>query len=176
MPPVIPQHFLDAKKRMKMGLHPAVLAAVQRAVKQQPTAPVTAPRPGPNTSVLDLGMGVNPGRARAVPPGGDMRAAMDPLANQRYHSYLQGNADTGGVREVHVYGTGANRQVRSFVRKNTPELQARIGQTLNQQLSNTATAEDKLLALAHRAAAGRVAVNPMQPRRFARKPGPMQRY
>jgi anti-sigma factor ChrR (cupin superfamily) len=125
---------------------------------------------------VDLGTGVNPGHARTVPPGGDMRAAIDPLAGRRYHSYLQGNADTGGVREVHVYGTGANRQVRSFARKNTPELQARIGSTLRQQLSNTATAEDKMIALAHRAAAGRVAQNPMQTRKFARKPGPMQRY
>jgi hypothetical protein len=179
MPPVIPQHFLDAKKRMKMGLHPAVLAAVQRAVVEKTAParrPTAAPRPTQNTSVVDLGTGVNPGHARTVPPGGDMRAAIDPLAGRRYHSYLQGNAETGGVREVHVYGTGANRQVRSFARKNTPELQARIGSTLRQQLSNTATAEDKMIALAHRAAAGRVAQNPMQTRKFARKPGPMQRY
>src|SRR3954467_13985568 len=142
MPPVIPQHFLDAKKRMKMGLHPAVLAAVQRAVVAQ-SAPARRPaapalRPRANVGVVDLGTGVNAGHARPVPPGGDMRAAIDPLAGRHYHSYLQGNADTGQVREVHVYGTGANRQVRSFARKNTPELQARIGSTLRQQLSNTA--------------------------------------
>jgi hypothetical protein len=56
-----------------------------------------------------------------------------------------------------VYGTGANRQVRSFARKVTPQLQEQIGSTLRQQLSNTATAEDKMLALAHRAAAGQLA-------------------
>jgi hypothetical protein len=85
MPPVIPQHLLDAKKRMKMGLHPAVLAAVQRSVEQakrqlQQSAPQPALRPRGNTGVVDLGTGVNPGHARAVPPGGDTRAAMDPLA------------------------------------------------------------------------------------------------
>jgi hypothetical protein len=181
MPPVIPQHLLDAKKRMKMGLHPAVLAAVQRSVEQakrqlQQSAPQPALRPRGNTGVVDLGIGVNPGHARAVPPGGDTRAAMDPLANQRYHAFLQGNADTGGVREVHVYGTGANRQVRSFARKVTPQLQEQIGSTLRQQLSNSATAEDKMLALAHRAAAGQLAQRVGSKRRFSRNPGPMQRY
>jgi peptidoglycan hydrolase-like protein with peptidoglycan-binding domain len=216
MPPVIPQHFLDAKKRMKMGLHPAVLAAVQRAVAgkggqadpttlpndpasirrfQQfhgirPTGAVDAatqaqmqrvrttlaPAVGATTGMVDLGTGVNPGHARAVPPGGDARAAIDPLANQRYHSFLQGNAATGDVREVHVYGTGANRQVRSFARKVTPQLQEQIGSTLRQQLSNSATAEDKMLALAHRAAAGQLAQRVGSKRRFSRNPGPMQRY
>lgn len=163
MPPVIPQHLVDAKKRMKMGLHPAVLAAVARS------APANA---------LAIGGGVNPGHARRVPAGGDMRAAMDPLAGQRYRSYLQQD-DRGRFREFHVYNTPQGRQVRSFLRAaDSPALQAGVGRavTAAQHLSNTATAEDKMIALAHKAAAGKLARNPFQARKFSRKPGPMQRY
>jgi hypothetical protein len=175
--PLIPTaDFERAKKRMRLGLHPAVLAAVEKSVLERP-APNAGLRPRANVGVVNLGTGTNPGHARPVPPGGDMRAAVDPLAGQQYQTYLQGNAETGGLREVHVYGSGANRQVRSFARQSTPALQARIGSTLQQQLSNTATAHDKLLAMAVRqAAAGSLARPPFRPRQFARKPGPMQRY
>jgi hypothetical protein len=64
----------------------------------------------------------------------------------------------------------------SFKRKLTPELTARVGQSVNQQLSNRATAEDKLLAMAARQAA----VDPrlttgMARRRFSRSPGTLRR-
>jgi hypothetical protein len=178
MMPLIPiADFERAKKRMRLGLHPAVLAAVEKSVLQRPGAPNAGLRPRANVGVVSLGTGTNPGHSRPVPPGGDMRAAMDPLAGQQYRTYLQGNAETGGLREVHVYGSGANRQVRSFNRQSTPELQARIGSTLQQQLSNTATAHDKLLAMAVRqAAAGSLSRAPFQTHRFSRKPGLMQRY
>jgi hypothetical protein len=177
MMPLIPTaDFNRAKKRMKLGLHPAVLAAVEKSVLERP-GPNAGLRPRANVGVVALGTGTNPGHARPVPPGGDMRAAVDPLAGQKYRTYLQGNAETGGLREVHVYGSGANRQVRSFARQSTPELQARIGSTLHQQLSNTATAHDKLLAMAVRqAAAGNLGRSPFLTHRFTRKPGPMQRY
>jgi hypothetical protein len=187
MPPVIPQHFLDAKKRMKMGLHPAVLAAVQRSVEQakrgiqQPSlAEQTFSAFNRGEIPLSLGAGVNQGHARTVAPGGDMRAAMDPLAGQRYRAMLQ-RTQAGQLQEVHDYG-GGRRMV--FTRQPSQSLIPRItaanpnlaGQTLNQQLSNSATAEDKMLALAHRAAAGQLAQRVGSKRRFSRNPGPMQRY
>src|SRR4051794_15003628 len=106
MPPVIPQHLEIAKKRMRQGLHPAVLAAVQRA----------APSPGAGRQAYE-GTAVNPGHARPVPPGRSAFAAADPLAGQRYRSFVQQDPE-GGLREVHVYGSGANRQVRAFTPKN----------------------------------------------------------
>src|SRR3954447_21408679 len=102
--PLIPTaDFERAKKRMRLGLHPAVLAAVEKSVLERP-GPNAGLRPRANVGVVSLGTATNPGHARPVPPGGDTRAAMDPLAGQQYRSFLQGNADTGGVREVHVYG------------------------------------------------------------------------
>jgi hypothetical protein len=172
--PLIPRPQFDAaQKRMKLGLHPAVLAALERSMLAGQAAP---PRPRENVGMVDLGTGTNPGRPRPAAPRGGIGAGLDPLAGQQFHTYLQGNADTGKVREVHVYGTGQDRQVRSFNRQVTPQLQQQIGSTLRQQLSNTATAEDKLLALAHRATLGQLARPPLQARRFSRKPGPMQRY
>jgi hypothetical protein len=164
MMPLIPQRdFNRAKKRMQMGLHPAVLEAVQRA-EQAPAAPTGG-------AMVALGSGVNqrPG------PTAFGRPAMGSRQGQSFKSYLQQDAN-GGLKEVHVYGSGANREAVSFKRKLTPELTARVGQSVNQQLSNRATAEDKLLAMAARQAA----VDPrlttgMARRRFSRSPGTLRR-
>lgn len=168
MPPVIPQHFIDAKKRMRMGLHPAVLAAVQRSglspAARTPAAPVGG-------AMVALGPGVNQRQG----PTAFGHPTMGSRQGQSYKSYLQQDAH-GGLREVHVYGSGADREAVSFRRQLTPQLTARVGQSVNQQLSNTATAEDKMIALAHRAAAGPFAHRVGTKRRFSSRPGPMQRY
>jgi hypothetical protein len=196
MMPLIPtRDFNIAKKRMKLGLHPAVIAAVEQATTQ-PTSHLLASKRAADPSrygtlaqqtagafnrgeiPVSLGSGVNPGRARTVPPGvQDARARIDPLAGQRYDASLRRTAG-GQLQEIHDYGDG-RRMV--FSRKPsaalTQRLQGALGPSAAQQLSNTATAHDKLLAMAVRqAAAGSLAHPPFRPRRFSRKPGPMQRY
>jgi peptidoglycan hydrolase-like protein with peptidoglycan-binding domain len=206
MPPPIPPHFQLAKKRMRQGLHPAVVAAAQRAIEAEKTklaGHAARPDPGylpndpatirrfqqfhgvPATGHADAatqalmqrlrttlgpaagarrqvweGTGVNPGHAPAA-TGGDARP--DPLANQQFQRFLQKDPE-GGLREVHVYGTGQNRQVRAFTRTRP------VSTSVMQQLSNTATAHDKLLALAVRRAAaqtgGALARNPRKKRVF----------
>lgn len=160
-----PPVFNAAKKRMRLGLHPAVLAAVESSIAHR----AGEPSPGARQQAY-LGSAVNPGHARPVPAGGDMRAAADPLANQQYESYLQKDPE-GGLREVHVYGTGQNRQVRAF----TPKT---VAPSALQQLSNTATAHDKLLAMAVRQAAlGNLPAGGVgEQRKFSRSPGILKRY
>jgi hypothetical protein len=179
MPPVIPQHLEVAKKRMKMGLHPAVLAAIQRSLagvreasdpsRHGTLAQQTAGAFNRREIPLSLGRGVNqrPGPTAFGHP------VMGSRQGQGYDASIQRTAG-GGWQEVHDYGNG--RRV-AFARKPTQALMQRIvaaNPTLNQHLSNTATAEDKMIALAHRAAVARQ--NPLKDRKFARKPGPMQRY
>lgn len=159
MPPPIPEHFKLAKKRMRQGLHPAVIAAAARAAG--------APSPGAGTQVY-AGTGVNT-RGTRPPAGGDARSAVNPLANQRYKRYLQRDPE-GGIRELHVYGTGQNRQVKAFNRLGP------VAPSLMQQLSNTATADDKLLAIAaRRAAAGNLAHDPRKKRVFNYRGGGFSR-
>lgn len=160
MPILPPNVFNQAKKRMKQGLHPAVLAAVENSVAHRSGEP----SPGAGQQAY-LGGGVNPQAARTTfgrPRGGS-------LGGRQYDSYLQRDPE-GGLRMLHVYGTGANRQVRAFTPKN-------VAPSALQQLSNTATAHDKLIALAVRqAAAGGLAGGVGVKRKFSRNPGPTQRY
>jgi hypothetical protein len=179
MPPVIPQHLEVAKKRMKMGLHPAVLAAIQRSLtgvreasdpsRHGTLAQQTAGAFNRREIPLSLGRGVN----QRSGPTAFGHPVMGSRQGQSYDASIQRTAG-GGWQEVHDYGNG--RRV-AFARKPTQAVMQRIvaaNPTLNQHLSNTATAEDKMIALAHRAAVAKQ--NALQDRKFARKPGLMQRY
>jgi hypothetical protein len=180
MPPVIPQHLEVAKKRMRQGLHPAVLAAVARSLTEAPTREGQVQAYNQRQGRIDLGTAVN---QTPVVPGGNVEAAQT-RAGQRYRTLIE-RAAGNKIRELHVYGSGQNRQVMAFNRAPSAALTARLQSALGQQktvpsvaqhLSNTATAEDKMIALAHKAAAGKLAAGVGSRRRFSSKPGPMQRY
>src|SRR3954471_23770411 len=121
MPPVIPQHLEVAKKRMKMGLHPAVIAAVQRSL-QAKTSPPNPGRYGTlaqqtagafNRGEIPLSLG--PGVNQRPGPTAFGRPVMGSRQGQSYDASIQRTAG-GGWQEVHDYG-GGQRAV--FARKPT---------------------------------------------------------
>lgn len=159
--PLIPsQDFNRAKKRMQLGLHPAVLAAVERAV-QQPRSQVISNTLQPGVAA---GTGVN--------QGGPLRSAA--RAGKTYQTFLK-QGPGGKVQEIHDYGGDLGSV--TFDRKPTAQIQSLLAQSPAQHMSNTATAEDKLLAMAVRqAATGGLAGGLGVRRKFSRAPGPMIRY
>jgi hypothetical protein len=182
MMPLIPQRdFNRAKKRMQMGLHPAVLEAVERQLPAvSPSALRGVRAGGSRAEVLSDTMqpGVPAGTGVNSRPAAGLAGRFRGRQGLQYQRFLR-QGPGGVVQEVHDYGGKADAQV--FNRKLTPEIQALLAQqrgpTPGQHLSNTATAEDKLLAMATRQAM----VDPrlttgMNRRKFSRTPGMLRRY
>lgn len=168
MPFLPPAQFGLAKKRMRNGLHPAVIAAVNNAMAD---TGLRAQR-GPDTLYDTKG-------ARYTPNAGARRqvdAGVGHSARGDYAKFLQQDPE-GDVRELHVYNQNGKRQVMAFHPGTVdPQLQARLNPTAKQHLSNSATAEDKLLAMAARQVAmgGALAQRVGSRRRFSRNPGPIK--
>lgn len=129
MPPVVPPHYTQAKRRMRWGLDPRVESfstgralshtsqgAPAASTKQNTGQEHIVPMPGmPGGPVIPLGGGVN-----QMPRGGawgrGIGVGANPRSGQAYDSYMLGN------REYHNYGRG---NVVSFERKPSPEVEAR---------------------------------------------------
>jgi hypothetical protein len=98
--PLIPQRDFDrAKKRMQMG-------CTRRSSRPSSVASSGSP-PRPDRTSASSRSGPARTPAARVPPRRSASAAgRTPSPGQQFRTYLQGNAETGGLPEVHVYGSG----------------------------------------------------------------------